>query len=154
MLRERSDIVADAMAALLQCWQQMDTSDHRGLTAGGVIDTLYTRPQPCAPAWHADMRDALSGLLGKPDVRLLGNRLRLYRKRVFRGLFIDEVGRSHGAIRWSVFAEADFYKRGESGPDPPADSPQTPLVFSKHLPRKTSLGEPRESVSGSLGLDI
>ena len=54
------------------------------------------------------MKDALEALLGKPDARGLGNRLRSYRRRVFQGRYIDLVSRRQRAARWAVFPAKDF----------------------------------------------
>jgi hypothetical protein len=107
LLQESADVTALSMAVLLRCWAQMDP--HRqGLLASQVIHQLYKSPPVPPPAWHADMKDAVEALLGKPDARGLGARLRYYRRRVFDGLFLDQAGISHQAVRWAVFPASVF----------------------------------------------
>jgi hypothetical protein len=102
LLQEPSDTVAESMALLLACWQTMDP-DRRGLTAAAVIDRLYKHPPEPPPEFHAEFKAGLESLLAKPEARLLGNKLRSYRRRVFRGLFIDQAGAQQRAARWAVY---------------------------------------------------
>ena len=62
---------------------------------------------------YADLTDALVALLGKLDARLLGNRLRSYRRRIFQGRFIDHAGTVQRAVRWAVFYAKEFSRRPE-----------------------------------------
>jgi hypothetical protein len=90
LLQEQADITAEAMSLLLSCWEQMDP-DRQGLTAAEVIDRLFRHPPESPPAWHAEMRAAVESLVGRGDSRALGNRLRTYRRRIFRGRFARGV---------------------------------------------------------------
>ena len=110
LLQERADVAAESMAVLLQGWKQMDP-ERRGMTAAEVIHTLYKQPPSSPPDYHDDMKDALEALIGKPDARLLGNRLRSYRRRVFQGWFIDHAGTEQRAVRWAVYPDTDFQRR-------------------------------------------
>jgi hypothetical protein len=110
LLKESADTVAGCMAALLRCWTLMDSDGH-GLLTAEVLHTLYKSPPAPVPDWHAEMKDALESLLGKPDTRGLGNKLRAYRRRVFAGLYLDQVGISHHAARWAVYSARDFRQR-------------------------------------------
>jgi hypothetical protein len=110
LLQERSDTVVECMGAILACWERMDPS-RSGLTAADVVQQLYPRQTKDAatpPAWHGDFRAALESLLGRPDGRALGNKLRSYRRRLFKGRYIDRVGTDHQAARWGVFHRQDF----------------------------------------------
>jgi hypothetical protein len=117
LLQEQADVVAEGMGALLQCWEQMDP-DRRGLTAAEVIQTCKDPPLGL-PGVSTDLRDALESLLGKLDARTLGTKLRSYRRRVFHGRFIDQVGKQHSAARWAVYPAEQFHKR-------PGNTPHTP----------------------------
>jgi hypothetical protein len=117
LLQEQSDVVAESMGALLQCWEQMDL-DRRGLTAAEVIQTCKDPPLGLT-GLTTDLRDTLESLLGKLDARSLGIKLRSYRRRVFHGRFIDQVGKEHSAARWAVYPAAQFHQR-------PGNTPHTP----------------------------
>jgi 5S rRNA maturation endonuclease (ribonuclease M5) len=110
LLQERSDVAADSMGVLLACWEQLDP-DRQGLTAAEVIQLLYKQPLSSPPAFHSDLKAALEALLGKPDSRSLGNRLRSYRRRMFQGRFIDQAGTEQRAARWAVFLAKEFHRR-------------------------------------------
>jgi hypothetical protein len=111
LLQQQADVGAEIMGLLLQCWERMDP-DRRGLTAAEVMQRVYKDVPSPTPDWHGDVKDALEALLGRPDARGLGTKLRGYRRRVLGGLFFDHAG-SHGrAIRWAVFPVGQF-SRGE-----------------------------------------
>jgi hypothetical protein len=121
LLQEQADVVAAGMGVLLQCWEQMDL-DHRGLTAAEVIQICKDPPLGLA-GLSTDLRDALESLLGKLDARTLGVKLRSYRRRVFHGRFIDQVGKEHRAARWTVYPAEQFHKRPEHTPHTPHTHP-------------------------------
>jgi hypothetical protein len=106
LLQQTADVTAESMAALLAAWEQMDP-DRRGLTAAEVIDRLRT-PQLQAPDWLADLRYAVESLVGRLDARALGNRLRCFRRRIFAGRFLDQLGQAHRAARWVVRPAVSF----------------------------------------------
>jgi hypothetical protein len=123
------------MALVLSCWEQLDP-DRKGLTAAEVIQLLYKQPHrrgesgesgesfpPQPENCHADLKDALEALLGKPDARGLGNRLRSYRRRVFRGRYFDRVSVRHHAARWAVFPVRDFGRGVKMTPQTPNTPP-------------------------------
>jgi hypothetical protein len=109
LLQDTADVPAESMSLLLACWERMD-EDRQGMTAAEVIDRLYKNKNPltAAPDWHGDMRAAVEALVGKADSRLLGNRLRSYRRRVFQGRFIDKAGQQQRATRWAVYPAGRF----------------------------------------------
>jgi hypothetical protein len=108
MLQQTADVMSRAMALLLRCWKDMDT-ERDGLTAAQVIHKVYKEAPPVpTPEWHPAMRDLLDEIVGKPDAGRLGYRLRTYRRRVFGGLYLDEVGKSHQAVRWAVYPASSF----------------------------------------------
>jgi hypothetical protein len=121
LLQEQADVVAESMSALLQCWEQMDP-DGRGFTAAEVIQICKDPPAGLA-GLSTDLRDALESLLGRLDARALGTKLRSYRRRVFHGRFIDQVGKEHRAARWAVYPAEQFHKRPRNTPH----TPHTPL---------------------------
>jgi hypothetical protein len=112
LLQEQADVAADSMSVILPCWERLDP-ERRGLTAAEVIHLLYKEPPDNPPDFHADLRDALEALLGKPDSRGLGNKLRFYRRRVFQERFIDQAGSKQRAARWAVFPSTDFRRRAK-----------------------------------------
>jgi hypothetical protein len=122
LLQGQADVTAEAMSLLLCCWEQMDP-ERQGLTAAEVIDRLFRHPPDASPAWHAEMRAAVESLVGRGDSRALGNRLRSYRRRIFRGRFIDQAGTERRAARWVVRPASEF--RRPAGKDSPnsQDSP-------------------------------
>ncbi len=106
-LQDQADLNAGSMGVLLKCWEEMDPS-RRGQTAAEAIDLFYKQPPESPPDFHADAKAALETLLDKPDARQLGNLLRSYRRRLFQGRFIDQVGKKHQAVRWAVFPADAF----------------------------------------------
>jgi hypothetical protein len=141
LLQEQADLAAESMTVILACWERLDP-DRRGLTAAEVINLLYKDTPVQPPEFHNDLRDALEALLGKPDSRGLGNKLRSYRRRMFQGRFIDQAGSQHRAARWAVFPAAEFRRRSK-------DTHQT---HQTHGARGES-GESGESVSVGTGAD-
>jgi hypothetical protein len=139
MLQAQADVAAENMAVILNCLEQLDR-EQKGLTAAEIIQKV--KPTKDAPAPYPDLCDALEALLGKLEPRLLGNRLRLYRRRVFQGRYIDQVRMEKRAARWAVFPAEEFWSRpkrthqthqthptgGESGESvsPQAETPQKP----------------------------
>ncbi len=133
LLQERSDTVGECMQGILLGWEQMDP-EKRGLTAAEVLQQLYprqTRDAHTPPPWHADFRAALESLLGKPDTRALGTKLRSYRRRLFGGRYIDRLGTEHQAVKWVVRRKTEFRPTtsptgecGECGECPPPHGQQ------------------------------
>ncbi len=121
LLQESADVTAECMSVLLECWEQMDP-ERRGLTAAEAVQ-IYKQPPEPRPDWHADLMAALEMLLGKPDARALGTKLRGYRRRIFGKRFIDRAGEEHRAARWAVFPATEFRRR-------PADT----RSYSSHSP--------------------
>jgi hypothetical protein len=111
-LQEQADVAAENMPVVLGCWEKLDP-ERRGLTAAEVVDRLYKNPPASPPEFHADLKAALEALLGKPDARSLGNRLRTYKRRIFQGRFLDMAGTRQRAARWAVFPASEFGRRGE-----------------------------------------
>jgi hypothetical protein len=110
LLQAQADLAAESMTVILACWERLDP-DRCGLTAAEVIKLLYKDPPVQPPEFHNDLRDALEALLGKPDSRGLGNKLRSYRRRMFQRRFIDQTGTEQRAARWAVFPASDFSRR-------------------------------------------
>jgi hypothetical protein len=109
LLQESADVTAECMSVLLECLEQMDPARH-GLTAAEVVQQ-YRQPPELRPSWHADFMAAIKMLLGKPDARGLGTKLRDYRRRIFGKRFIDRAGEDHRAARWAVFPATEFCRR-------------------------------------------
>jgi hypothetical protein len=104
-----SDPTTVALGALLRAWQQADPN-RRGLTAGEFIKIVQ---DPVAPEWTAEARAALDILLDRLDARMLGNRLRTYRRRIVGGHFFDHAGERQNAIRWAAYPAEEFGRRPE-----------------------------------------
>jgi hypothetical protein len=115
-LQEQADVAAESMATILAGIEHLDPG-RRGLTAAEIIQRLVNDTPEFEPAYVADLREAVVALLGKLDSRLLGNRLRGYRRRNFDGRFIDQVGSKQHAVRWAVFPAEEFGRRPEDTPD-------------------------------------
>jgi hypothetical protein len=143
-LQEQADVAAGAMEVLLASWLYFD-SDKRGKTAAELCDYLRDPPKP-APEWTVEMRDAVEALVGKLDSRALGFKLRSYRRRVFRGLFLDIAGTQQRAARWAVYPAAEFAAR--------VKHPHHPHhTHSERDPRAGEDGEFSEHVSPKETLD-
>ncbi len=123
LLQQNADVTAECMAQLLDCWGQMDP-EGKGLTAAEVIHRVYRDKDAQELGWVNDAKDALEGLLGKPDARSLGNLLRSYRRRVFRDRYIDRVGKKHKVVRWAIFPADAFRRRGKNTPLTPKTPPE------------------------------
>jgi hypothetical protein len=110
-LQKNADTAAAAMAVLLAAWETLDRERH-GFTSSEIIERIrqYTGSRATEPMPQpiADLRDTIETLTGKLDSRLLGNKLRTHRRRIFKGRFIDYISTAHGAARWAVFPARDF----------------------------------------------
>jgi hypothetical protein len=120
-LQERADVTAEGMASLLIAWQKMDP-ERCGLTAAEVVHRVFAKlgkdaePQP---DYYADLRDAIESLVGRGDSPALGRKLRSSRRRIFHGLYIDQVGKEHQANKWAVFPAEQFHRGGRNPPHTP-----------------------------------
>src|SRR5262249_11188953 len=115
LLQEQADVAGQSMRVILACLQQLDP-DRRGRTAAEIIKWCQA-PGPCPPDYQADLTNALEDLLGKLDARLLGYKLRAYRRRIFRGLYLEKVGAEHKTTCWAVFPATEFRQQGDMGGD-------------------------------------
>jgi hypothetical protein len=144
LLQAQADVGAENMAVLLACWEKLDPQ-RRGLTASEVIRLLYKDPPAEPPDFHADLKAALEALLGRPDTRGLGNRLRTYRRRIFQGRFIDQTGTKQRAARWAVYPAADFSRsRGEQTHQTHQTHPETASPDESGESGESSLPRPEE----------
>jgi hypothetical protein len=137
LLQEQADVVAENMAVVLQCWEKLDPEQH-GLTAAEVIHLLYKAMPEHPENFHLDLKAALEALLGRPDARSLGNKLRTFRRRVFQGRFLDHAGTEQRAARWAVYPAEAFRQ-------PQIYTHQTHQTHSPLPVVPTSKGESRES---------
>jgi hypothetical protein len=120
LLQEHADLGAESMSIILASWEKLDPL-RRGLTTADVVQKVKdTSVNP--PDYVVNLRDALEAFLGKLDSRLLGNKLRSYRRRIFAGRYIDKAGTEHSAARWAVFPATEFRRGGKHTPH----TPQTP----------------------------
>jgi len=85
---------------------------------------------------------ALDTLVGKPDSRKLGYRLRHLRKRVVDGRFLDLAGQDGGVNRWVVRPSRDFFTRPGEYPSSPAcpSGPATERTDMEEMPDMTPAG--------------
>jgi hypothetical protein len=145
LLQERSDTVAECMSGILAGWARMDP-DRKGLTAAEVLQQLYprqTKDAPTPPAWHGDFRAALESLLGKPDTRALGNKLRSYRRRIFGDRFMDRVGTEHQAVKWAVYHK-DQFRQVTRATAPAGECGESGESVSPHDQSDRARGEERQ----------
>ncbi|MBI1374513.1 MAG: hypothetical protein GC159_17485 [Phycisphaera sp.] len=107
-LAETSDTTADTLEQLLSAWKSYDPSNE-GVVVSALLRRLY--PGAAGDLFSNDedsaaMRAALESMVGcpphrAPTPRQVGNKLRLYRRRVMDGAYIDidpSAGRKHGAV--------------------------------------------------------
>jgi hypothetical protein len=124
LLRDRADVIAEGMVALMFAWEQMD-AERKGLTAAEVVHQVFAKPErngAALPEHFVEMRDAIESLVGRGDARALGYKLRSYRRRLFQGKFFDHVAHQHKTIRWAVFPAHEFSRRGKTSPLSPPSS--------------------------------
>jgi hypothetical protein len=122
LLQEQADLGAESMNVILASWERMD-SVRRGLTTAEVVQRVRDSSDN-PPDYIVDLRDALEVFLGKLDARLLGNKLRSYRRRIFAGRYIDKVGTEHSAARWAVFPATEFRRGANYTPHTPHTPPR------------------------------
>jgi hypothetical protein len=99
-LQERADSSSGNMATILEYLDRLDL-DRQGMTAAEIIERAYQ-------AGKEELKEAIEGLTGKLDTKLLGCKLRGYRRRVFCGRFLDYSTVVHKTARWRVYPAADF----------------------------------------------
>jgi hypothetical protein len=117
-LQERSDVTAEFMGVLMECWERLDP-DRQGLTASEAIYKIkrYTDRRATAPilAHVSDLKDVIEALVGRLDARSPGYKLRSFPRRNFRGKYLDVPSTCKRAARWAVF-NADEFSVGPSDP--------------------------------------
>jgi hypothetical protein len=148
VLQDTVDTPAQYMAVILDCLERLDPQ-RQGLTAAQVVETVKPQKSTTEPApdWYADLRDAVEGLVGKLDSRLLGYRFRAYRRRVFGGRYLDQAGRSHQAIRWAVFPASSFL----AGATNPPRAPHPPGTLGGGWEDGEHVSPPAETSHGGNG---
>jgi hypothetical protein len=113
-LQNRADVSAEYMTVIISCLEQLDP-DRRGLTASEIIDRIKQHTGPKAteppPTHLADLKDAIEAMAGRLDPKVLGYKLRSYRRRNFGGKYLDVASTAHRAARWAVFPAASFAVR-------------------------------------------
>jgi hypothetical protein len=119
-LQEQADTSAESMGVILACLQQLDP-ERRGLTAAEIVHRAFPRDQSTLLGQEhlVELRAAVEALVGRADARALGYRFRAFRRRIFRGRFLDKVGEEHQAVRWAVFPATAFASGGKHPPCPP-----------------------------------
>jgi hypothetical protein len=118
-LEATADTTAECMAVLLDGLERMDPAG-TGLLASEIIDYLFKKDHNPKPVGLDECKDAVEGLCGKADARRLGYRLRLFRRRIFAGRYLEHAagGGQRHCVRWVVRHEDSFRRRSrEPGQD-------------------------------------
>lgn len=92
-LAEQSDTTADALGQLIAAWPEIDPHS-LGIVISELLNRLYAKEMAPRDEAACSMRAALENLVGcppgrTPGVRQVGNKLKQFRRRVFKGCFID-----------------------------------------------------------------
>jgi hypothetical protein len=110
-LVEVSDVGAGALREFLLAWKGLNAD--RPVVLSQMLAELYA-PRPglelVDPTDAAIMRAAIENLVGgpagkTPSTRALGNRLRVFRRRVMRGQFLDIVDKGREGAVWRLCGE-------------------------------------------------
>jgi hypothetical protein len=117
-VREQADETARGLSLLIDALEVIDPDRH-GKTAAEIV-TAGEDNSPVPPPVREAVREAVETLVGKPDGRKLGNRLRHLRKRVVGGKYIDQAGADKRRLnRWAVFGADKFHQSREHAPRAP-----------------------------------
>jgi hypothetical protein len=109
LLQDRSDVEAEALASLLDGWDQMDAQG-QGLTTDVVIKKLYPKDKDAAQEpYYAEFREAIETLGGRHDVTSLGYVLRSHKRRIVDGRYLDKASANRRCNRWVVRRAAEFH---------------------------------------------
>lgn len=108
-LQTAADRDALAMTDVLRGLAHLDPAG-RGLTTADIVKRL--KEDDGSDEIVASMRAAVDELCGKLDSRVLAFRFRSFKRRIFKGQFLDTGGTAHGANRWVVLA-ASVHERGK-----------------------------------------
>ncbi len=108
-LVESADATGDALTSLVEAWRAYDP-DNRGVFVAEMITALYPADgqSRLSDEASAGMRSALENLVGTqpgrpPSARKVGTRLRGFRRRVFRGWYLDcDEGKTAKGKRWRL----------------------------------------------------
>jgi hypothetical protein len=124
-LQEQSDTSASAMGQLLRALEAIDP-DRLGLTTGEIVSHATRPDSPHSSEIQEMLLEGINGICAKLDGRLLGYRLRHYRRRVFDGRFIDLASMKSGNNRWAVYPAKEFHSSVEPSPlSPPCPPNET-----------------------------
>lgn len=115
-LAESADTTTGVLRQLIEAWKEYDPN-REGLVASDMLASLYPASRDLIPKDEAAlaMRAAIEDLVGvpggkAPTARQVGNKLRRFRRRVVRGMYLDidpSVYEKGGAV-WRLY--------GPSGP--------------------------------------
>ena len=71
-----------------------------------LLQLLYKQPPESPPDYHGDLKAALEVMLGRPDARGLGNKLRAYRRNAVKEYLVWRTVEQ--AFDWFGLAEGDY----------------------------------------------
>jgi len=109
-LAESADTTGDALGQLIAAWRQFDWSQ-RGVVVSDMLRELYPSSHGPPPGDDGSiaMRAALENLVGcppgkAPTARQVGNKLRLFRRRVVDKVFLDSnpAEYARGGVVWRL----------------------------------------------------
>lgn len=111
-IAEHADETGDILGDLLTAWIDYTAGSvfvnaSRGIVIKDLVARLYAPCRPSDPASEA-MRSAIEALVnlpaGKtPTARQVSNRLKVFRRRVSNGRYLDLNGRGRDGAEWKVF---------------------------------------------------
>jgi hypothetical protein len=137
-IQEQADETGRGLRQLLTALELIDPDRH-GLTAAEIVRRAYDPDARDSPEVREMLVAALEALVGKPDGRKLGYRLRHLRRRVADGRFLDLAGQDGGVNRWVVRPSREF----SAGPGPWPSSPRSPsgpAPTRKHMEEMPDMG--------------
>ncbi len=138
-VQEQSDETARGLRQLVAALELLDP-DRTGKTASEIVSAAEEGSSH-TPEVREMVRDALEMLIGKPDGRKLGNRLRHLRKRVVDGKYLDLSGEDTKRVnRWAVFGAEQFRTR------PAGHAPHTPHPQEPSVPRREDVEDVEDVV--------
>ena len=124
-IQEQADETARGLRQFIAGLELIDP-DRTGKTAAEIVGAVSDENSGYTPAAREMLLNAIDTLIGKPESRKLGNRLRHLRRRVIDGRYIDLAGEDTKRVnRWAVFGAEQFHVRSEPRPQHPPHPPES-----------------------------
>ena len=129
-LSENADTTADTLAQIMMAWQQYDPAG-AGLVVSDMLSQLYPAKRLYTPQDAVDdaMRAALENMVGcppgkTPTPRQIGNKLRHFRRRVWKGRYLDFNASeySRGGSVWRLTECPDLGSESQSRTESQSES--------------------------------